>query len=75
MNRIECMSKGEKRFMNIDPMTKMWISFVAIGLMAVAAVLITFARAKTRGVVRFVLSLIAFICLILSLIYGLVSII
>lgn len=58
----------------MDAMTKMWVSFIAIGLMVFASVLITFARAKTKGVIRFVLSFIAFGCLLLSMIYGLVSI-
>lgn len=43
----------------MSSMDKMWASFYAIGLMLVASVLITYARAKTRGVVRFILSSIA----------------
>jgi len=54
----------------MDPMTKMWISFLGIGLMAFAAFLISFARYKTKGVVRAVLSLIAFVMLIFGFIYG-----
>lgn len=59
----------------MDPMTKMWVSFVGIGLMALAAVVITVARLKTKGILRAVLSLIAFICLVLGFILGLLSII
>ncbi|MGO4370998.1 DUF2768 family protein [Paenibacillus sp. YIM B09110] len=59
----------------MDAMTKMWVSFVGIGLMAIAAALITFARLKTKGVVKFVLSLVAFILLVLGFVYGLFSII
>ncbi len=44
----------------MSPLDKMWASFVAIGLMVVASLLITYARNKTTGVVRFILSLIAF---------------
>ncbi|WP_324603678.1 DUF2768 family protein [Paenibacillus curdlanolyticus] len=51
-------------------MTKMWISFVGIGLMAFAAFLISFARYKTKGVVRLLLSIIAFILLVFGFIYG-----
>ncbi|MFF2482147.1 DUF2768 family protein [Paenibacillus sp. NPDC058071] len=59
----------------MDPMTKMWVSFVGIGLMAIAAVIITFARLKTKGVLKFVLSIIAFITLFIGFICGVVSII
>lgn len=58
----------------MDAMTKMWISFLGIGLMAIAAFLITFARVKTKGVLRFVLSFIAFVVLLFGIIYGLFSI-
>ncbi|WP_138753486.1 DUF2768 family protein [Paenibacillus sinopodophylli] len=59
----------------MDAMTKMWVSLFGIGMMAIAALLITFARMKTKGVVKFVLSLIAFIILIIGFICGLISII
>jgi len=59
----------------MDPMTKMWVSLIGIGLMAVAAFLITFARYKTKGVIKFVLSLIAFISLIIGFFLGVISII
>jgi sorbitol-specific phosphotransferase system component IIBC len=59
----------------MDAMTKMWVSLFGIGMMAIAALLITFARLKTKGVVKFVLSLIAFIILIIGFICGLISII
>jgi len=59
----------------MDAMTKMWVSFVGIGLMAAAAALITFARLKTKGIIKFVLSLIAFLVLVIGFICGLISII
>lgn len=59
----------------MDPMTKMWVSFVGIGLMAAAAGLITFARLKTKGIVKFILSLIAFLVLVVGFLCGLISII
>ncbi|GIP15158.1 hypothetical protein J40TS1_08000 [Paenibacillus montaniterrae] len=59
----------------MDPMTKMWVSLIGIGLMAIAAFLITFARYKTKGVIKFVLSLIAFFSLIIGFFLGVISII
>ncbi|MGG4032584.1 DUF2768 family protein [Paenibacillus cisolokensis] len=59
----------------MDSMTKMWISFLGIGLMALSALVITFARSKTKGVVRIVLSLVAFVMLVLGFIYGVFTII
>ncbi|MGG1313481.1 DUF2768 family protein [Cohnella laeviribosi] len=59
----------------MDPMTKMWVSFVGIGLMILSAVLIMFTRAKTKGIIRFVLSLVSFAVLLLGMIFGLFSII
>jgi hypothetical protein len=59
----------------MDAMTKMWVSLFGIGMMAFAAALITFARLKTKGVVKFILSLIAFLVLIIGFICGLIAII
>ncbi|HIW33124.1 MAG TPA: DUF2768 domain-containing protein [Candidatus Paenibacillus intestinavium] len=59
----------------MDPMTKMWMSLIGIGLMAVAAVMITVARTKTKGVIKGVLSGIAFIFLCIGFLLGLLSII
>lgn len=56
-------------------MTKMWVSFLGIGLMVLAAVVITFARTKTKGWVRLVLSLAAFVMLIAGFLYGFASIV
>ncbi|MBP1155250.1 MULTISPECIES: DUF2768 family protein [unclassified Paenibacillus] len=58
----------------MSPLDKMWASFVAIGLMVVASLLITYARNKTTGVLRFVLSFIAFLMFIPILLYMFVSI-
>ncbi|MFC0214870.1 DUF2768 family protein [Paenibacillus chartarius] len=57
----------------MSSLDKMWASFTAMGLMAVACLLITFARAKTKGPIRFILSTIAFLLLVPSLIYMLAS--
>ncbi|MBP3964457.1 MULTISPECIES: DUF2768 family protein [Paenibacillus] len=58
----------------MDPMMKMWVSFVGIGLMAIAAVLISLARFKTKGVLRMLLSMTAFLFLVIGGFLGLISI-
>lgn len=63
----------EKRKM-IDPMTKMWISFGAIGLLLLASGIVSFARSKTRGILRVILTIIAFIALVYGVILGYISI-
>ncbi|MFB6362517.1 DUF2768 family protein [Paenibacillus elgii] len=57
----------------MSPLDKMWASFIAIGLMVLASLLITFARNKTTGIIRFVLSLAAFLMFIPIFIYMVVS--
>ncbi|MFD0867768.1 Protein of uncharacterised function (DUF2768) [Chlamydia abortus] len=59
----------------MSSLDKMWASFVAMGLMLVATVLITYARQKTKGFVRFILSLIAFLLFVPILLYMLLSMI
>ncbi|THF78360.1 DUF2768 family protein [Cohnella fermenti] len=59
----------------MDPMMKMWVSFVGIGLMVLAAVVVMFARAKTKGVLRFGLSLVAFACLLFGMLCGFIAIV
>jgi len=59
----------------VDSMTKMWVSFIGIGLMVLAAALITFARTKTKGIIRMILSFVAFILLLAGMLYGFISII
>jgi putative flippase GtrA len=58
----------------MSSMDKMWASLIAIGLMFVATALITFARAKTKGLLRFLLSLAAFLLIIPILFLSIVSI-
>lgn len=58
----------------MDAMTKMWVSFIGIGLMALAAFLISFARLKTKGITKALLSCTAFILLVFGFIYGFFSI-
>ncbi|MBB6635403.1 DUF2768 family protein [Cohnella thailandensis] len=59
----------------MDPMMKMWVSFVGIGLMVLAAVVVMFARAKTKGILRFILSFIAFMFLLSGMLCGFIAIV
>ncbi len=58
----------------MSSMDKMWASFYAIGLMLAASMLISYARAKTKGFIRGLLSFIAFLLFIPILILMVVSI-
>ncbi|MCE3201944.1 DUF2768 family protein [Paenibacillus sonchi] len=58
----------------MDPMTKMWLSLVAILIMGLSVFLITFARSKTKGLVRGILSVIAFVIMLIGLLGGAASI-
>lgn len=59
----------------LDPMQKMWASLWGIGFMVVAALLISFVRLKLRGVLRLLLSLIAFVLLIVGMFLGFIAIV
>jgi hypothetical protein len=59
----------------LDAMSKMWVSFIGIGLMVVAAVIITYARNKTKGWIRLLLTLAALVILIYGFVCGLLAII
>ena len=43
---------------------KMWISFVAIALMFIAVISIMFSRDKLSGVLKIIVSTIAYLCMI-----------
>ncbi|MBD7968027.1 DUF2768 family protein [Paenibacillus gallinarum] len=58
----------------MDAMDKMWLSIIAVLIMGLSVFLITFARAKTKGIIKGVLSLLAFIIMLVGLLSGLVSI-
>lgn len=58
----------------LDPMSKMWVSFIGMGLMVIAALIITFARIKTKGGVRLILTIIAIVLLVYGFICGLLAI-
>ncbi|MCZ1267188.1 MULTISPECIES: DUF2768 family protein [Paenibacillus] len=57
----------------MNAMDKMWLSLVAILIMGLSVFLITFARSKTKGVVRGILSLIAFLIMLIGLFGGIAS--
>lgn len=58
----------------MDPMTKMWLSLIAVLIMGLSVFLITFARSKTKGLVRGVLSVIAFLIMLIGILGGAASI-
>ncbi|MNR50414.1 hypothetical protein D3C85_1699240 [compost metagenome] len=58
----------------MDPMTKMWLSLIAILIMGLSVFLITFARSKTKGLLRGILSVIAFVIMLIGLLGGAASI-
>ncbi|MOA65678.1 hypothetical protein D3C78_1921520 [compost metagenome] len=58
----------------MDAMDKMWLSIAAVLVMGISVFLITFARTKTKGIIRGLLSLIAFIIMLAGFLTGLVSI-
>lgn len=59
----------------MDPMQKMWLSLVALLIMALSVVVVTLARTKTKGFIRGILSVVAFMMMIIGFILGLASII
>lgn len=58
----------------MSSMMKMWVSLGAILLMVVASLLVTFARVKTKGVLKFILTLVSFVLLIVAIPLALISI-
>lgn len=58
----------------MDAMDKMWLSIAAVFVMGISVFLITFARSKTKGWVKLLLSFIAFIIMMTGFLAGLVSI-
>ncbi|MNM65824.1 hypothetical protein D3C76_21680 [compost metagenome] len=58
----------------MDAMTKMWLSIAAVLIMGISVFMITFARTKTKGIVRGILSLLAFFMMLAGFLTGIVSI-
>jgi len=59
----------------LDAMDKMWLSMIGIGLMVLAALIITYARNKTKGWIRLALTLVAVVLLIYGIICGFISLV
>ncbi|MGV3488074.1 MAG: DUF2768 domain-containing protein [Tuberibacillus sp.] len=47
-------------------LASMWLSFVAMGMMIFAALLIMFTRIKIKGLLRYIFSFIAYFILIIG---------
>jgi hypothetical protein len=58
----------------MDPMTKMWLSLIAVLIMGLSVFLITFARSRTKGLLKAVLSVIAFVIMLIGILGGAASI-
>ena len=58
----------------MDPMTTMWLSLIAVLIMGLSVFLITFARSKTKGLLRGVLSVLAFLIMLIGILGGAASI-
>jgi len=57
----------------MDPMTKMWVSLIAMLVMGLSVFLITFARTKTTGFLRGTLSFVAFIIMVVGFLGGMAA--
>lgn len=66
MDRMESL-------LSMDAMTKMWVSLIAILIMGCSVFIITYARSKTKGIIRILLSIIAFVFMIVGFLGGAVS--
>ncbi|AIQ42416.1 DUF2768 family protein [Paenibacillus sp. FSL R5-0912] len=58
----------------MDPMTKMWLSLIAVLIMGLSVFLITFARSRTKGWLRGLLSVLAFVIMLIGILGGAASI-
>ncbi|EIT86580.1 hypothetical protein A374_03379 [Fictibacillus macauensis ZFHKF-1] len=47
-------------------LAKMWVALIAIGLMFVAVTTILLSRTKLRGVLKYIISVVAYACMILA---------
>ncbi|WP_408006536.1 DUF2768 domain-containing protein [Pseudalkalibacillus sp. A8] len=47
-----------------EGLLKMWIALGAIGLMFFAVISITFSRMKLNGILKFIVTLFAYVCMI-----------
>ncbi|MCE7791019.1 DUF2768 domain-containing protein [Salipaludibacillus sp. CUR1] len=49
-----------------DPMTKMWVSFIGMGLMFFSVILTIFTKEKLSGILRYILLTISFISIMIA---------
>ncbi|UCZ54762.1 DUF2768 domain-containing protein [Bacillus shivajii] len=49
-----------------DPMLKMWVSFIAMGLMFVSVVVTIITKEKLRGFFRYTLLTFSFLCMVVA---------
>lgn len=49
-----------------DPMLKMWVSFIAMGLMFFSVILTIFSKEKLRGVFRYIFLSVSFMMIVAS---------
>jgi hypothetical protein len=72
---VQAKRKVKKGRCAVSPLDKMWSSFVAIGLMAGASVLIVYARSRTRRIVRVLGTIVATMLLLLAIVYALAALV
>lgn len=49
-----------------DPLLKMWVSFIGMGLMFVSVILTIFTKEKLSGFLRYFFLTISFLCIMIS---------
>nr|WP_245547008.1 DUF2768 domain-containing protein [Evansella cellulosilytica] len=52
--------------MTTDPLTNMWISFFAMGLMFISVIVTIITKEKAKGILRYILLTFSFICLVVA---------
>ncbi|MEI7024565.1 DUF2768 family protein [Paenibacillus sp. y28] len=57
----------------MSSMDKMWASFIAMGLMVLSSFIISYARSRNQRVFRWVLSIVAYLMLLVSILYMITS--
>jgi glucan phosphoethanolaminetransferase (alkaline phosphatase superfamily) len=63
------MRVGKEEESSMNPLTKMLIALISIVTMFLANLLIMFARSKLKGAWKWVVSIIAYVLLVLSFIF------
>jgi len=63
-----------EKMTDMNGLTTMWIALSSIGLMVLSAVAITFARLRTKGFMRILVSTVAVLMLLVGSLLGLIVI-